>query len=187
MEFLKNISLPCEWAGVGRRKMVCLSAACYFLLTTCSVQSVQSLSCVQLFKTPWIAARQASLSITDSQSSLKPCPSSQWCHPAISSSVIPFSSCLQSLLASGFFPMSWLFTSGGQSTGASSLASVLPMNIQGWFLSGLTGLISLQSKKLSRAFASITVWRHQSLGAQPFLLLSFHIHTWLLEWVAISL
>ena len=107
-------------------------------------------------------------------------PLSWWCYLTISFSTA-FSFCLQSFTASGSFPMSWLFTSGGQSTGASSLASVLPMNIQGWFLSGLTGLISLQSKKLSRAFASITVWRHQSLGAQPFLLLSFHIHTWLLE------
>ena len=93
--------------------------------------SVQSLSRVQLFATPWTAARQASLSITNSRSSLKRL-SSQWCHPAISSSVIPFSSCPQSLPASGSFPMSQLFASGGQSIGVSALVSVLPMNIQDW-------------------------------------------------------
>ena len=82
------------------------------------------------------------------------CPLSQWCHPTISSSVIPFSSGLQSFPASGSFPMSWLFTSGGQSIGASASASVFPKNIQGWFALGLTGLISLQSKGLSRVFSS---------------------------------
>ena len=92
--------------------------------------SVQSLSRVRLFATPWIAALQASLSITNSNS----CPSSQWCHPAISSSVVPFSSCPQSFPASGSFPMSQLFISGGQSTGVSASASVLPMNTcQGMF------------------------------------------------------
>ena len=87
------------------------------------------------------------------------CPLSQWCHPAISSSVIPFSSCLQSFPASGSFPMSQVFTSGGQSIGAS--ASVLPMNIQDWFPLRLTGLISLQSKGLSRVFSNTTVQKHQ--------------------------
>ena len=86
------------------------------------------------------------------------CPLSQWCHPTISSSVIPLSSYPQSFPASGSFPMSWLFASGGQSIGAS--ASVLPMNIQGWFSFGLTGLISLLSKELSRAFSNITVWNN---------------------------
>ena len=80
------------------------------------------------------------------------CPLSQWCHPTISSSVIPFSSCTQSFPASGSFPMSQLFTSGSQSIGAS--ASVLPVNIQGWFPLGLTGLISLLSKGLSRVFST---------------------------------
>ena len=83
------------------------------------------------------------------------CPSSRWCHPTISSSVVPFSSCLQSFPASGSFPVSQFFTSGGQSIGAS--ASVLPMNIQGWYPLGLTGLISLQSKGLSRIFSNTTV------------------------------
>ena len=87
------------------------------------------------------------------------CPSSQWCHPTSSSSVIPFSSFLQSFPASGSFPMSQFFSSGGQSIGAS--ASVLLMNIQDWFPLGLTGLISLQSKGLSRVFSNTTVQKHQ--------------------------
>ena len=93
-------------------------------------------------------------------------PSSQWCHPAISSSVIPFSSCLQSFPASGSFQISQLFTSGGQSIGVSASASVLPMNIQDWFPLGLAGLISLQSKGLSRVFSNTTVQKHQFFGAQ---------------------
>ena len=92
------------------------------------------------------------------------CPLSQWCHPTISSYVIPFSSCLQSFPASGSFPMSWLFSSGGQSIGAS--ASVLPVNIQGWFHLGLTGWIFLQSKGLSRVFSNTTVQKRQFFGAQ---------------------
>ena len=92
------------------------------------------------------------------------CPLSQWCHPTISSSVIPFSSFLQSFLASGSFPM--LFTLGGQSIGVSASASVLPMNSQDWFALELTGLISLMSKGLSRVFSSTTVWKHQFFSAQ---------------------
>ena len=95
-----------------------------------------------------------------------PCPLSRWCHPTISSSVIPFSSCLQSFPASGSFPMSQLFTSGGQSIGVSALASVLPMSIQGWLPLGLAGLISLLSKGLSRIFSNTTVQKHQFFGAQ---------------------
>ena len=94
------------------------------------------------------------------------CPLSQWCHPTMSSSVVPFS-CPQSFPASGSFPMSQLFTSGGQSIGASASASVLPMNIQGWFPLGLTGLISLLSKGLSRIFSSTTVRKHQFFSTQP--------------------
>ena len=89
------------------------------------------------------------------------CPSSQWCHPTIWSSVIPFSYCLQSFPASGPFLMSWLFASGHQSIGASASASVLPMNIQDWFPLLLTGLISLQSKGLSRIFSNTKVQKHQ--------------------------
>ena len=109
------------------------------------------------------------------------CPVSRWYHPTISSSVIPFSSCLQSFPTSGSFPMSWLFTSGGQHIGALASASVLLMNIQGWFPLGLTGFISLQFKGLSRVLSNTTVQRHQFFGAQPFLLSCCHIHTWLLE------
>ena len=94
------------------------------------------------------------------------CPSSQWCHPAISSSVVPFSSCLQSLTASGSFPTRQLFTWGGQSIGVSALASVLPMNTQNWSPLGWTGWISLQSKGLSRVFSNTTVQKHQFFGTQ---------------------
>ena len=94
------------------------------------------------------------------------CPLSQSCHPTISSSVIPFSSCLQSFPSSGSFPVSQFFTSGSQSTGVSASAWVLPMNIQDWFHLGLTGLISLQSKGLSKVFSNTTVQKHQSFGDQ---------------------
>ena len=106
---------------------------------------------------------------------------SQWCHPTISSSVTHFSSCLQSFPASGSFLMSRLFASGDQSTGASASASVLSMNIQGWFPLGLTGLISLQSKGLSRVFSTAIVQKYQFFGAQPSLWSTCHIHTWLLQ------
>ena len=96
------------------------------------------------------------------------CPSSRWCHPTISSSVVPFSSCLQSFPASGSFQMSQFFPSGGQSIGVSASASVLPMNIQDWFPLGLTGWISLLSKGLSRVFSNSTVQKHQFFGAQFF-------------------
>ena len=104
------------------------------------------------------------------------CPLSWWCHPTILSSVIPFS-CPQCFSASGSFPVSWFFASGGQSTGVSASASVLPMNIQDWFPLGLTGLISLQSKRLSRVFSSTTVQKHQFFGAQPSLWSNSDIHT----------
>ena len=107
------------------------------------------------------------------------CPLSRWHHPTILSSVVPFSSCLQSLPASGSFLMSQLFTSGGQSIGA--WASVLPMNIQGWFALGWTGLISLLSKGLSRVFSNTIVQKNQCFGTQPSSLSNSHIHTWLLE------
>ena len=109
------------------------------------------------------------------------CPLSQWQHPTTSPSVIPFSSCPQSFPASGSFPMSQLFTSGCQNTGASASASVLPMNMQGRFPLGLTGLISLQTKGLSRVFPSTTVQKHQFFGSQPSLWSDSHIHIWLLK------
>ena len=108
------------------------------------------------------------------------CPLSQWCYPIILSSVVPFS-CLQSFPASGSFLMSQLFASGGQSIGASALASVLPMNIQGWFHLGLTGWISLLSKGLSRVFSDTTVQKHQFFSTQFSWWSNSHICTWLLE------
>ena len=122
-----------------------------------------------------------------------PCPSptpgvhpnsrllSRLSHPTISSSVVPFSSHLQSFPASGSFQMSQLFTSGGQSTGVSASTSVLPMNTQDWSPLGWTGWISLQSKGLSRVFSNITVQKHQFFGAQLSLHSNSHIHTWLRE------
>ena len=107
------------------------------------------------------------------------CPMSQWCHPSISSSVCLF--CPQSFVASGSFLMNLLFASGHQSIGASALASVLPMNIQGWFPLGLIDLIPLLSKGLPRVFSSTTVWKHQFFVAQLSLWANSHIHTWLLE------
>ena len=94
------------------------------------------------------------------------CPSSWWCHPIISSSVVPFSSCLQSFPASGSFLMSWFFASGGQNIGVSASASVLPVNIQDWFPLGWTDWISLQSKGLSRVFSNTTAQKHQFFSAQ---------------------
>ena len=108
-------------------------------------------------------------------------PSSQSCHLAISSSVIPFSSCPQCLPASESFPMSQLFAWGGQSTGVSALTSFLPKKSQGWSPSEWTGWISLQSKGLSRVFSNTTVQKHQFFGAQPSSQSSSHIHTWPLE------
>ena len=112
---------------------------------------------------------------------LNSCPLSWWRHSTISSSVIPFFSCPQSFPESGSFPMSWLFASGGQSIGVSASASVLPVNIQGWFPWGLTVLIPLQSKGLSRVFSSTTVQKYQFFD--PSLWSNSHIHTQLLETV----
>ena len=129
--------------------------------------SVQSLSCVQLF------------ALHGLQHARPPCPSPAprvhtnlccvgwWCHPTTSSSVVPFSFCLQLFPAPGSFPVSQFFSSGGQSMGALALASVIPMNIQGWFPLGLNDLISFQSKGLSRVFSNTIVGKHQFFGAQP--------------------
>ena len=138
------------------------------------VAVVQSLSHVRLFATPWTAARQAPLSSTIWIYS-NSCPLSQWCHPAISSSVVPFSSCPQSFPASGSFLMSWLFPSGGQSIRTSASASVLPMNIHHWVPLGLTGLI-LQSMGLSSVFSSTAILWHSA-----FFMIHSHTRTWLLE------
>ena len=109
------------------------------------------------------------------------CPLHRACHPAISSSATLFSFFPQSFPASGSFPMTQLFTSDGQSIGASASLSVLPMNIQGWFPLGLTGLISLQSRGLSRVFSSTMIQNHQFFGVQPSLWSNSCVHIWLLE------
>ena len=136
---------------------------------------VQSLSHVWIFVTPGIAAYQASLSFTVSWGLLK---------LTSTDSVMPSHHlilCPQSFPASGSFPMSWLFVSGGWSIGTSASASVLPMNIQDWFPLGLAGLLSWLSKGLSRVFSSTTIQKHQFLSTQPSLCSNSHIHTWLLE------
>ena len=148
---------------------------------SCSHIVVQFLSHVWLFDIPWTAAHQASLSFTVSWSLLKLMSIESitlsnyliLCHPLI---LLP-----QSFPASGSFPVSWLFASDSQSIGVSASASVLPVNIQGWFPLGLTGLISLLSKGLSRVFSSTTVWKHQFSSTQLSLWFNSHIPTWLLE------
>ena len=139
--------------------------------------SVHLLSHVQLFATPWIAVFQASLSITNPRVHSNSCPSSRWCHPAISSSVILFSSWPQSLPASGYFQ--WVNSSHDmiKSIGVSASASVLPMNTQDWSPLGWIGWISLQSKELSRVFFNTTVQKCQFFGAQPSSQSNSHIHT----------
>ena len=158
------------WIKVQDSNSVCLMnfSVCQILNKVLSVGSgfswVQLLSYIQLFVTPWTAACQASLSITNFLNLFKLCPLSQWCHPTISSYVIPFSSFLQSFLASRSFQMNHFFTSSGQSIGVSASASVLPMNSQDWFPLGWTDWISLQSKGLSRVFSNTTVQKHQFFG-----------------------
>ena len=148
---------------------------------TCQSSLVQSLSCVQLFLTPWTAACQASLSIANSRSSLKlmsiesVMPSNHLilCHPLLLLPPIPPSIRV--------FSESQFFASGGQSIGVSASASVLPMDTQDWFPLGWTGWISLQSQGLSRVFSNTTVQKHQFFGAQLSLQSNSHIHTWLME------
>ena len=145
-----------------------------------SVQFSHSVTSDSLWSHRLHHARLPCPSVTPGASS-NSCPSSQWCHPTISTSVVPFSSGRQSFPASGSFPVSQFFTSGGQSIGVSAWASVFPMNIQDWFPLGLTSLISLQSKGLSRVFSNTTVQKQKFLGAQVFLWFNSYIHIWLLE------
>ena len=144
---------------------VCCSSVAKSCLTLCDPMDCSTASCPSL--------------------SLRVCSDSYllslWCHPTISSSVIPFSFCPQSFPASRSFPVSQLFASGGQRIGASASASVLPVNIQGWFPLGLTGLVSLLSKGLSRVFSNTTIRKHQFFGAQPSLRSNSYMHTWVLE------
>ena len=166
-----------------------LQIHCLTFTTTCEkycyhdiqFSSVQSLSRVRFFVTPWITAPQATCPSPTPGVYSDSCQSSQWCHPAKSSSVIPFSSCPLSHPASGSFPMSQHFAWGGQSIGVSALASVLPMNIQDWSPLEWTGWISLQSKGLSRVFSNTTVQKHQFFGAQISSQFNSPIHTWPLE------
>ena len=161
--------------------MAKLSKAIYKFKTILVKFVVQSLSCVWLFATPWTAACQASLSFNVSQSllnlmsieSVMPSNHLILCCPLLVTPSI--------FTSTGSFPASWLFKSGCQSIGASASAPVLPMNIQGWFPLRLTGLISLQSKGLSRIFSNTTVRKHQFFGAQSSLWSNSHIHTWLLR------
>ena len=143
--------------------------------------SIQSLSHVQLFATPWMQHARPPCPSPNPGVHPNPCPSNWWCHPTISSSVIPFSSCPQSFPASGSFQMNQLFSSGGQSIGVSVSTSVLPMNTQDWSPLGWTGWISLQSKGLSTVFSNTTVQKYQFFSAQLSSQSNSHIYTWPLE------
>ena len=145
--------------------LLCFVEHCCF----CSVAKL-----CPIIATPWTATPSP-------RGSTNSCSLSRWCYLTISSSVIPFSPCPQSLPASGSFPMCGLFASGGQSTGVSASVSILSVNIQDWFPLGLTGWISLWYKGLSRVFSSTTVRKHQFFGVQPSLWSSSHILTWPLE------
>ena len=150
----------------------------YYQVPSVPFRWVQSLSRVWLFATPQYdrpPCPSPTLGVYSNS-----CPLSRWCHPAISSSVVPFT-CPQSLPASGSFPMSQLFTWGGQSIVVSASASVLPMNTQDWSPLGWTGWISLQSKGLSRVFSNTTVQKHSFFCTQPSLWSNSYIHTWPLQ------
>ena len=148
------------------RVEICFCSAANLGPTLCNTHAQQHTRLLCLSLSPWVCSNL--------------CPLSQWCHQPISSSVTPFSSCPQSFPASGSFPMSQLFASGGQSIAAAA-SSVLPMNIQGWFPLGLTGLISFLSKGLSRVFSNTTVQKHQFFSIQASLWSRSYNHAWLLE------
>ena len=164
-----------HWKSAGFQSSFCYNGC----LT--SVSSVQLLSHVRLFATPWLKHARPPCPSPSPGVHSNSRPSSRWCHPAISSSVIPFFSCPRSLPASESFPMSQLFTWGGQSIGVWASASVLPMNTQGWSPLEWTDWISLQSKGLSRVFSNTTVQKHQFFSTQLCSQSNSHIHTWPLE------
>ena len=150
------------------------------------IYTIRVLCCCSVSKsfptlTPWIAAHQASLSFTISLSLLRLLCIESVMPANLFILCCPFSSCPQSFPASGFFPVRQLFAWAGQSIGASASASVLPLNIQCWFPLGLTGLISLQSNRLSKVISNTTIWKHQFFSTQPSSWSNSHIHTWLLE------
>ena len=167
-----NLVRKCYWLFFHKQ------IASFYSDTSPDPHQFSSLAQLWLFVTPWTVAHQASLSITNSWSLLK---FTTWCHPTISSSAVPFSSCSQSFPASGSFPMSQLSASGGQIIGISASASVLPMNTQDRSPLGWTGWIPLQSKGLSRVFSNTTVQKHQFFGVQLSLWSNSHIPTRLLE------
>ena len=169
LDFL-GTSVMWVWTSWSQRSLSALRfLSCYFSVAKSCPTLCNSMDCSTLGFPVLQSPRLCS----------NPCPLSRWCHPTISSSVIPFSSRPQSFPASGSFPMSQFFPSDVQSIGASVSASVLPMNIQGWLPIGLT--ISLQSKALSRVFSSTTIQKYQFFSAQPSLWSNSHICTWLLE------
>ena len=184
MLWWKMLWIPCSekfLSSLCREWRKCIKTIIEPKFLIINIVSVQLLSHVRLFATPWIAACQASLSITISRSSLKLMSIESVMPSAISSSVVPFSSCPESLPASESFPMSQLFPWGGQSTGVSALASFLPKNTQDWSPLGWTSWISLQSKGPSRVFPNIIVQKHQFFSAQLSSQSNSHIHTWPLE------
>ena len=167
--------------GIELKSIMSPALACRFFTTSATWEAISSVQFI-------CSVVSDSLWPHESQHARPPCPSptnsgpsSHWCYPAVSSSVVPFSSCRQSAPASGSFPMSQLFAWGGQRTGVSASASVLPMNTQDWYPLGWTGRISLQSKGLSRVFSNTTVQKHQFFGTQLSSQSNSHIHTWPLE------
>ena len=191
MEPYSMLCASLDGSGVWGRMDTCICMAeslCCSLETSTTLLSGYQFSSVAQWSCPtlcdpmdWLKyTRPPCPSLTPRVYS-KSCPLRWWCHPTISSSVVPFSSCLQSFPASGSFQMSQFFASGGQSIRVSASVSVLPMNIQKWFPLGWTGWISLQAKGLSRVFSNITVQKHQFFGTQLSLQSNSHIHTWLLE------
>ena len=168
-----------HWLNLSWAKIFLIFCTILFLTTFSSVQFSRSVISNSLWPHEQKHARCPCPSPTP-RVHPNPSPSSRWCHPTISSSVAPFSSCPQSFLASGSFEMSQLFALGGQNTGVSASTSLLPMNTQDWSL-GWTGWISLQCKGLSRVFSNATVQKHQFFGAQLSLYSNSHIHTWPLE------
>ena len=178
---LESVAIPFSRGSCRRRYRTWDSCFAGRFFTIWATSSVQSLSHVRLFVTPWLQHARPSCPSPTPEACPNSCPSRQWCHPTISFSVMPFSSYLQSFLASVSFPTNQFFASGGQSFGVSASASVLPTNIQDWCPLGWTGWISLQSKGLSRVFSNTTVQKHQFFGAQLSLWSNSHIHTQLLE------
>ena len=162
------------------RQIVCQAGDMWVFVPISSVQFSHSVMSVSLWPHEPQHARPPCPSPTPGVHP-NPRPLSRWCHPTISSSIVPFSSCPQSLPASGAFPMSQLFKSGDQSIGVSASASVLPVKTQDWSPLGWTGWISLQSKGLSRVFSNTIVQKHQFLGAQLSSQSNSHMHTWPLE------